>query len=85
MVWFWGVFATGLLVDITYQVLAFLALEKGYSDATSDVMSMVTADWVAFAAGNAATYALMAINYESWMTAENPEQDTESMFALFSL
>ena len=31
MVWFWGVLVTGLVVDLTYQVLAFLAVEKAYS------------------------------------------------------
>ena len=70
MVWFWGVFAFGLLIDITYQFLAFLAVNKAYKTAGKDALTQnIINEWITFIAANAATGVIATANYDSWYAA----------------
>ena len=72
--WFWGVFVSGLVIDIIYQGLVFTTIELEFRNkpAEKSLTKKIIDEWLGFIASNAATGPIAAVSYDSWFRAQNP-------------
>jgi len=70
LVWLWGVFVLGLFIDISYQVMVFLAIDKAYNTkGKRDLSLLIINEWLTFVAANAVSGAIAGVWYDSWNAA----------------
>ena len=91
MVWTWGVVMGGLLIGVTYQILALLAMNKAYQENSSaanadyvTIMKMIQSDWCMGTSVSAFVGLMLYSNYNNWWAAQEEGMDEEEASALFS-